>query len=312
MIIFNTNVTFVLAAVFTFVFTLSGCTRTSKYVYVESSLIDTTKNETQAEVTMTPHYSKIFPRIKSVALNAPSSCANQSTSTATGQAEGKGSIVKTYCGVEMAEIEKALVRQGFTVYSWNMMQNALKINQTPIEVAKSLGAQVLFQVNSLERVKVKPGRDTRIEHNFFGSNDKGEKLNSLELEQYWITEVNKLIETEEHKQLSSAKKLGAMLDISAVDAETGQTIWFYRWFNNEDTSKSLFATYFLQCWSNWGCRNEREQGQASTRATLPEKRSAEVETFQDSARPASEEDATYFTLLRNVTADFGKRFSSGK
>jgi len=92
-----------------------------------------------------------------------------------------------------------------------MMQNALKVNQSPIEVAKSLGAQVLFQVNSLERIKVKPGRDARIERSFFDSNNKGEKLNSIELEQYWITEINKLIEAEEHKQLSSAKKLGLCL-----------------------------------------------------------------------------------------------------
>jgi hypothetical protein len=226
----------------------------------------------------------------------------------------------TRCGVEMAEIERALVRQGFTVYSWNMVNNMTIANKTEsaLAVAKQLGAQVLFQVNSLERVNVIPGSDARIEHSFLASNASGESLNPLALNEIQINKIKAVIGKDEVKQLKSAKRLGAMLDINAVDSETGQTLWFYRWSKHEDISKSVFANSLLQCWEYYEpwCLRENiggVQGQDSaSKQSTPEKRSEEVETFSTDSRPANIRDAIYFGLLRDVTTDFVKRFSSGQ
>lgn len=316
---------FVLASIVIVAITLSGCAtvqevtnRKSRFILVQSRVVSTPRNESlAAEVTKTPRYSNMFSRINSVALSAPSSCANQSAASATGSAANTGDIVKTLCGVEMAEMERALVREGFTVYSWNMINSAIIANRQEgaAAVAKRLGAQVLFQVNSLERVIMTPGRDDRIEHYFQNSNESGESLSSLKLDKQQISKINDIIATDELKRLPSAKRLGAMLDINAVDSATGQTIWFYRWSKHEDSSKNVFAKYLLQCWDYWGPWCRIEQGQIPEPESPKkgsEKRSTEVATFSTDPRPASEQDVIYFELLRDVTVDFVKRFSSGQ
>lgn len=314
---------FLVFAVFSLViFTLSGCAG-EKIILVKSSAFETTKNENTAEITKTPRYSKMASQIKSVALNAPSSCANQSGAAATGTAVGRGDIIKTHCGVEMAEIERALVRQGFTVYSWNVVNDNIigLSSKSAIEAAKRLGAQVLIQVNSLERVKVNPGRDTRIERSFFDSNDDADKLSPLGLDENKINEIKKAIEGDEKILLSSKTKLGAMLDVSVVDSETGQTIWFYRWINQKETSTLEFANFLLHCKEN-GCHKGKELNfedndsdssrQDNQKYKASEKRSSEVENNSTNGSPSSEEDAEYFNLLKDVTVDFVKRFSSGQ
>ncbi len=307
------------AAILIIAFTLSGCAtvKGSKFILVQSRVASTTRNDNFGEVTKTPRYSKIISQINSVALSAPSSCADKSAASATGSAANTGDVVKTRCGVEMAEIERALVRQGFTVYSWKMVNNAFIDNKTEdvTKVAKKLGAQVLFQVNSLERVIMTPGRDDRIEHNFENSNASGESLSPLKLDEQQINKINAIIGTDELKRLPSSKRLGAMLDINAVDTATGQTIWFYRWSKHEDSSKKILAKYLLQCWDYWApwCRIEEGQiPEPESPKKGSEKRSTEEVTFSTDSRPASEQDVIYFELLRDVTVDFVKRFSSGQ
>lgn len=301
---------FLIAAVIVIYALISGCTKPPKYILVDSSLVDTTLSDRkEAEVTITPRYSEKISDVKSVAISAPSSCTNQNTSTATGSAVNKGSVVVTDCGVQLAEIERALVRHGYTVYSWKLINNISNPN-SPDKVARQLGAQVLFQVNSLERINVTPSRDARVVRNFFLSNEYGEKLEHLELNERDIENINSAIGKIELKRLPSATSLGAMLDISAIDSETGQTIWFYRWNKQEDNSKNLFSTSLLVCRS-WGCEQKRPEDK-EPQQTPNEARSSEVETLSTTARPANEQDVVYFRLLQDVTADFIKTFSAGR
>jgi len=307
---------FAFAALLILSFSFSGCaSRTSRYIRVQSRIIETTRDNPEAEITATPRYSKIASQIKSVALSAPSSCADNPASSATGAAMSRGEIVKTNCGVEMAEIERELVRQEFTVYSWDMLNKSLSTNRSENAhaIVKKLGAQVLFQVNSLERVNMSPGHDARIEHSFFSSNASGDILEKLDLTEDQRNKINDLIKIDDKNRLSSTKKLGAMIDINAVDSETGQSIWFYRWSKHEDASKNVFTSYLLQCWDNWGpwCMILDEPGK-DNQQTESGKSSTDVKKISSDPRPASEQDVIYYGLLREVTADFGKRFSSGR
>ena len=301
---------FILAMFLIILFTQSGC-GPSQYILVQSSAVETIKDENMAEVTKTPRYSEMVSLIKSVALKAPTSCENKSASEATGTAEANGAVVKTVCGVEMAEIERALVRQGFTVYSWNTVSHAITENKitSATEAAKRLGAQVLFQINSLERVKIAPSRDVRVERNFFVSNKYGDTMSPLNLDENRINQIKQEIATIELNELLSAKKLGSMLDITAIDSGTAQTIWFYRSTSTEDTS--TIARFLIKC-NERGCSQEDIENRDDEKDNSPNKRSKEVETFSIDSRPASEQDAIYFKLLRKVTAGFVKLFSSGQ
>ena len=286
-------------------------TEPTNFILAQSNIVETTKiDNLVAEVTKSTLYSKMNGKIKSVAISAPSSCADQSASSATGTAENKGTLVKTNCGVEMAELERTLVGQGFTVYSWNLVKNTVNSNKNDTRtVAKQLGAQVLFQVNSLERVAVSPGRDAHIERNFFESNEFGDIINPVALDDDRINFIKNIISADEQNWFMSSKRLGAMLDVNAVDIETGQTIWFYRWSKHENTSQSIVTGYLLECSPHFNCRKVRAKGR-SVKGGDGGKRSNETESFSSSARVASAPDVVYFGLLRDVTIDFVRRFSS--
>lgn len=289
----------------------TGCSK--KFIVVQSSVVEKIKPAgNNSEITITETYSKKALALKSVALNAPSSCSDKSASEMTGKAEAKGDVVKTLCGVEMAELERALVRQGFVVYSWKEIGDLTKKDNTPLESAKVLGAQVLFQVNSLERVLLSPGRDASIERKYFSSNQFADVLNEVKVEDYLVKSIIKEIQSTEAQRLSFAKILGAMVDISAIDTESGQTIWFYRRIMQEDTEDlaNVFARLLMECHST-SCHQEEPENRDDG-DDPPVKGSIIPEKFSVDAMPASEKDAMYFDLLRKVTADFASRFASGK
>ena len=288
---------------------LAGCTRPSQYIVVQSRLDK--KNDFNAEeVTASPLYSKMIPKVKSVALIAPTTCAAEPASQATGAAQNKKTLISTACGVEMGELERALVQRGYIVYTWNRMNNAIAANRniTTSEIAKLLGAQVLFQVNSLERVSLALGTDIKYEYSYFESNKFGDILKPIILSEIRANELKPEIEN-----LDSNERLnGVMIDINAVDTETGQSIWFFR---NKDFSYNLndiFSKYLIRCWDGWGCRAETILQQNGPHYILPAKGSVNAEIADESLGVSSFERDQLFKSLRVVTTNFTKRFASGR
>ncbi|MGV3624143.1 MAG: hypothetical protein ACO1OB_25220, partial [Archangium sp.] len=83
---------------------ISACSGSRvRYVVMHSTLVDPARQD-RPEITST----NASLRARSVALRAPDTCANQGAAQNTGAAMNRGNVVQTDCGVEMAELERAL------------------------------------------------------------------------------------------------------------------------------------------------------------------------------------------------------------
>lgn len=298
------------------VFALSACGGgAAKYLKLESRLIESNRDG-EREITGSPMYENTYRNVIKVAVRAPDVCANQNASEATGAARQDAAVatlIKTSCGVEMAEMERSLTKRGYQVVSWKMLSNIVAADaKIPVlDAAKKLGAQVLFQVNSLERVNIVPGQDARIERRFFNSNKFGETLAPATLAEGSIDSMRPLLLKQED-DLRRFGRLGAMLDVNATIVESGQSIWFYRASKIEQLTRDATASILLtqKKKQGWTVTSPQQQGQAGEDTRVA--RSAEMVAVSSGGRSADQENAAYFALVRNAVDDFANSFASGQ
>lgn len=262
------------------------------YVRVNTQLVNL-KREIARDVTCSPQYASSRANLTVVALRAPDSCTDKAASTQTGKAQQTEEVLRTRCGVEMAEVERALTRQGYVVTSWRDLASMVTSDKLAAkDAALKLNAQVLFQVNSLEKVKLPP-EDARWERSFYVSDKQGDEGVSANLDEKGKQALRELVAPKE-KEILERAPFGAMLDVSAVSAQTGQTIWFYRWAKGQPVS--------------------RDEGSAHLLARRSDARWLKVDAEGESATPipaaatGKEDDTRYFTLLRDVVSDFANEF----
>ncbi|MFO1379898.1 MAG: hypothetical protein U1F63_05995 [Chitinivorax sp.] len=288
----------------------SGCAikKDPGFVIVESNLTKNSKELVQFDITASPRYQATFQKIKSVSLKPPSRCQSNSASQNTGAAKSQENLISTYCGVEMSEIERSLTKQGYNVISWASI--ASKVNALPgtqqesgIEAARKMGSQVVFQINSLEKVSVAPDQTLGIRREFYRSEGEGVPLEKITLNPERLQRILSLLPKYESGILATGQQ-GAMLDINAIDAETGQSIWFYRGtVSDESSTESKVTTEFY-------CRNDQKCSFEPAPET--EKKIAVNSELSIKGYPADMSDALYFKLIRDVTQDFASKFASGK
>lgn len=283
--------------------TFSGCTR---YVLAQSTLH--VGDEPSAEVTASPAWHSLVTRIHQVALYAPDDCANFSTSGATGNAESVGTVLQTHCGVEMSEIERALTASGYVVSSWMTLQRMISTeHMTPLDTARRLGAQVLFQVNSLERSRrTRPMQNARWEREYRRAQADGTATGPAELSSMDVSQLRALLAPNEHFY-TDGERLGAGLDVNAVMVSSGQTIWFYRWLKVEPLPPDLrFSMFLFQSGSGpWLPVAGVGQGDA-LEAHSAKARESEAVSVQGS--PENRIADAYHALIREVIRDFVERF----
>ncbi len=132
------------------VFGISGCS-TTNYL-LTSNFTGAQQAEPSPEITETASFKALRGRVGTVAVRAPDSCSNQTADTSSGNAASLQMIIKTRCGVEMAEIEKELSKAGYHVVSWTVLAHELVAkNQSSMkEIGLALNAEVIFQINSFE------------------------------------------------------------------------------------------------------------------------------------------------------------------
>lgn len=269
-------------------------------------------SEPPPEITATPTYRAELPKLVSIAISAPDKCADRSSAETTGEAKSAGELLRTTCGVEMAELERALVRAGYRVISWNAIRQMVvhEENVTPLKAARSLGANVLLQVNSMERSTAFPGHEERWEREFFESDRSGTKGPLTKVPEERARALEQVIRPLE-VAAGPREQLSVSVNGTAVLTATGEAIWFYAWTHHRDLIDSTSNTRQLVV-----CQRKLRgrclpwtmlPAQAAQVSSAP--RSGSSGSVSVPQRTASEIDALYYQLIREVVADLAFRFS---
>ena len=294
---------------------LYGCASGPSYEYykVNSRFVSSAQGQQAPEVIATPSYNQFAGKAVTVAVRAPDSCVNNTASQATGDAAATGTILQTNCGVEMGEIERALTRAGYNVISWNILQRELARNASANEVASTLGAQVLFQVNSLEKSRKTLGQDARWERTYFRSDAAGLMAQPLPLTEEQRGQISRTYLAPIEAK-ANVRAYAVTLDAAAIWVPTGQSLWYYRWTRAREPS-GVAAGYDLRlrCYYGYGF-NSCEPIQA----TLPQGPNGTVTAAGESVaisaseRPEDVERAIYAELSKEVINDFVDSFAKAR
>lgn len=283
---------------------LTACT--SPYYLVTSDFMVSDSREAPPEIVESQTYLSVIPNIQSLAVKAPEGCANETATESSGEAAGQGILLQTTCGIEMAELERALTKAGFQVISWKILQNkVLKEEMTPRAASKQLGAEVLFQINSLERSLVQAGQDARWERRFYTSNQEGQLRNPASLP---INESEQLISQMKEKESASLmhqERLSVTINASASLVETAETIWFFEWTHSETREKEAAMTVLAVC-KDGECLEASAKGKEPAEEEQLLSGSSEAISKQKSAK--DQQNAVYHKLLRDLVTKLATSF----
>ena len=275
------------------------------YYLVTSDFRVTDNREPPPEIVQSKTYLSHIADIQSLTVNAPEGCANETAAQSSGEATGQGVLLKTTCGIEMAELERALTKAGFQVISWKALQNkVLKEESTPQAASKELGAEVLFQINSLERTLVQPGQDARWERRFYQSNHEGEQLGPAALP---ADEGEQLIQHIKKKEesLTYREHLSVTINASASLVESGETIWFYEWTHAEARDQDAAMKLLAVC-NDGKCRETTVQTQKQPNEGRMISGSSEAISKPKNAK--DQQTAVYHKLLRDLVTNLAMSF----
>lgn len=202
----------------------SGCAKS--YVAVNySSTVRGSRGP--AELFSTPKYLEARTRIRTVAVQAPDNCVSETAAQQSGIALGGRQILKTDCGIWLSELEKTLVQAGFRVISWKELAQVITLTRTPgYKAAQTLGADAMFMVNSLENNVLTPDQleDEALQYSV--SNPAGDIIAPAMLDQKDRAAIRNVVRSRFKER--SVRGLASTIDVSAVLAESGEAVWFYR------------------------------------------------------------------------------------
>ena len=293
----------------------SGCGIGTHYV-ITSKFIMTQKVETPPEIVETVTYKQEASKLKTVALKAPSYCSNRSSDQRSGKATSQELVLGTNCAVDMAEIERIFSKASFKVISWTVLEREMERNtqqNSPLKVAENLGAQVLFQINSLEKSTKNLGnlgKDEKWEFAYFEADKNGKIIrekafndNDRQYLKHKFFNRNEL--------LPHVKIPFVTLDANAIQVMNGESIWFYRW-THSDLSYVYSQNQLIYCKPGMVCFNDEpsdKDSETQSSKANSDKSAQESEVYSADEKPEDILKASYTKLLKEVTNNLVSSFS---
>jgi hypothetical protein len=278
---------------------------------VDTKLVQGTHQDA-AEVTPTRAYRAAVTGAPKVALLAPDGCGDQSASEQRGAVAAVGTLVRIHCGIEMALVERELTLAGFEVYSWRAVDDMVKHepDMTPSKAAHRLGADLIFEINSLERSVGTVNQDARWERRFFESSESAMRGGPAMVSSDRAQMFEQLAKSTE-KDLLAVHHPAVTIDVTVVSVATGQPIWFYHWSKLEDVSSATNASLAIacgeaRCWLTAPAANKPSAPRSN------QLRAGDIEAISVEGGPANRDATIYFGLARTVVKDLVARFASAK
>lgn len=281
-----------MATVAMFSVLMVGCTT---HYQVETKLVLGQKVASDTEMVQSKTLSKVLDKINVIAIKAPDQCANKTVNEQTAE-----TVISTRCGVEMAALERSLARTGYQVVSWKLMQEAQASGRASswVDLAKSLNADALIQVNSLEKTKRKLPEGSKIETNYYKISSKGKVPSSVTAEQQ--NTFNSLFTNGIKRQILSVERLAVTLDATLLYVPTNEAVWFYKNTVGEAIDDSAFsATQDFLCEDP--CVLKQKESNSS------QSRDIEIKGAADNIVQKGTEEDKYKELVRQIVDDFTNR-----
>ncbi len=290
---------------------LTGCCKS--YLIVETSGGQVTESK-PAEVRSTPTFQAQLTSIKTVSIRLPDSCLQQTAAQATGASLDTQLILRSDCAIYLGELERVLVGSQLRVISWDALVRLERSNgMSTYDAAKQLGAEAVFIVNSLEAHALKVGESKGITLQYYDSDPLGNRLDERGLSQKQREVLKTLVLQRFGVKLESneTQAISATLDVTAVLAATGESMWFYRKSETVPLKDAAYTRFLFrgrdEQWRPVNpdlpeVENVVENENLSSREEISSHRSADV------SDPFAKER---LLLFRKVTEDFILRFRSG-
>lgn len=283
---------------------LVGCGTSTPYYLVESTLVESTPPSPRPEVTETPTFRAIRGQVQTVGLRPPDVCADQGLSASGGRAALQLGVMRTRCGVEMAEFERALARAGYQVVSWSALAHqAARQGKPVLEVAAELSIDVLLQVNALERIDIRPARDARWERRYYAATRDGEQRDAAAVAPVVARDFDRLIGQKE-ASFGSGPRVGAMINVSAVWVESGATIWFYEWALIDQVELEPRVELLIDCEADRCFEVEKDTPAVSEGPVR-----GSISGISAAGGPVDESQAIFSGLVRDLVTDLAERFA---
>lgn len=296
--------TILMLLLFFFALPLTGCSTRTPYFLIESKLVEANRLRSEPDVTETPSYRALREGVRTLGIKPPDVCADRGSSAHDGTGRLQLGVMRTRCGVEMAELERALARAGYQVVSWSAIDQMSTRHAIPIlEAAARLEIDALLQVNALERIEMKPGRDARFERRFFTATRSGERAEPARVPSSRAQDFKSLIDSQE-TSLATARRVGATINVSAVWVASGATIWFYEWTQVDDRVAEPRIEILVDC-PDERCFEIRK----SIATGSDDRVEGSVSGIPAAGNPADESQAIFHELVRSVVTDLAERFA---
>lgn len=296
---------------------LVRCVDTSEYVLAEHHAAALASSNTAPEVSPGATYASTLPTVKTIGLQFPDArCVTQTSAKTYGDIRNQGdsdAIMATNCGVWLAELERALTQHGYRVVSWSAIkQEQATKNITTYQAAASLGAQVVFVVNSMETNDLTPDERSGSRTSYFNSDEAGSKKEPLAMPQSEREPLRRFVAS--HNGASANQIIGwaGTLDLTAVSV-AGQSIWFFR----HHIQRTRFAQTGMRFLFRRTSKTSpfeiwRPQGVDEPAMAIDDRASSDVEFQQVKNGPADPFQAEKLEMVRAVAGECVRRFASGQ
>ena len=279
------------------------------------------------EVKDTPRYRDVRDTIKSAAIRLPSECSRDTAAQASGASRNTDVVLRTLCGVWLAEIERALSTSGYRVVSWDALSGLEKQkNLSPYAAAKELGADMVFVFNSLEASSVRAGSEGGLSIKYFFSDARGTAGQPMTIPDAERAPLREFVKQRGQLSIEEAKQrvtaLSATLDATAILPD-GESIWFYRstvtrpvasrtgmrFLFEHEVSTGADGSTSASLWYPTTPEGLERPAEAPKRPTSA---AEDVETAQTTASASDEYARDKQELIRDAAADFVGRYKGTK
>lgn len=165
-------------------------------------------------------------KLKRVAFVPPDTCLDMRAADTSTTVDKR--VLRMQCGVTMSEMEREAEKVGFDVVTWQSLKGGLR----PMEQAKELKIELLFEVNELDVIE-ESNRASSVEFRYFYGEGAG-PVQPLQV----TPSDNEACKAYHARAAPAVSGMTSVLDLKMVQVSTGSVLWSYRHVENASEAEA--------------------------------------------------------------------------